>query len=90
MRLRGPRSGHQAPPAHTNFPPAQYGFTFPERSEVTAMIGESIVNNLHSPGGTARPVAYRYRLTPYIHATGTVIARMASRDRGSLTHIRSP
>ena len=64
MRLRQPRSGHQAPPAHTNFPPAQYGLTFPERSEVTAMIGESIVNNLHSPGGTARPVAYRYRLTP--------------------------
>ena len=42
-------------------PPAQYGFTFPERSEVTAMIGESIVNNLHSPSGTAWPVAYRYR-----------------------------
>ena len=61
MRLRGPRSGHQAPPAHTNFPPAQYGLTFPERSEVTAMIGESIVNNLHSPSGTAWPVAYRYR-----------------------------
>jgi len=54
-------------------PPAEYGFVFPERSVITAMIGESIVNNSHSPTGAAWAIEYRYRLTPYIDATAAVI-----------------
>jgi hypothetical protein len=54
-------------------PPAEYGFTYSERNQVTAMGGESIVNNFHSPKGLAWAVEYRYRLTPYVDVTATVI-----------------
>ena len=50
-----------------------YGFTSPERLEVTAMLGNSIVNNFHSPHGVAYAVELRARLTPYIDAIGTLL-----------------
>jgi hypothetical protein len=54
-------------------PAASYGFSSPERNEVTAMIGRSIVNNFQSPKGAAWALEYRRRLTPYIDVTGAFL-----------------
>jgi Outer membrane protein beta-barrel domain len=54
-------------------PAASYGFADPEHSELTVMIGESIVNNFHSPTGAAWAIEYRYRYTPYVDFTATAL-----------------
>ena len=44
-----------------------------QRSELTVMLGNSVVNNFNSPHGVAWGAEYRYRLTPYIDAIGTYL-----------------
>lgn len=54
--------------------PAQsYGFTSPQRNELTVMAGNSIQNNFQSPHGVAYGIEFRHRLTPYIEAIGTLL-----------------
>ena len=50
-------------------PPGSYDFAWPERNELTVMIGQSIVNDFHSPTGAAWALEYRRRLTPYVDVT---------------------
>ena len=67
--------GYQFESAHAQGPvPADgYHFSTPERSEVTAMLGNSVVNNFHSPHGVAYALEYRYKLTPYIDLAATAL-----------------
>jgi hypothetical protein len=50
-------------------PAASYGFSSDARSEITPMIGFSIVNNFNSPQGAAWGIEYRYHYTPYVDFT---------------------
>jgi hypothetical protein len=44
-----------------------------QRLELTAMAGETVVNNFNSPRGLAWGADLRYRLTPYVDAIGTYL-----------------
>jgi hypothetical protein len=54
-------------------PASTYGFSSKERSELTAMLGNSVVNNFQSPHGVAYAVEYRRRLNPYLDARLTAL-----------------
>ncbi len=63
-------------------PPRSFGFTSPERNELTLMLGSTTVNDFSSPMGTAGVLEYRRILTPYIDATATAI------DEGEAGHVK--
>jgi len=63
-------------------PPRSYGFSSPERNELTLMLGSTTVNDFSSPMGTAGVLEYRRMLTPYIEATATAI------DEGEAGHVK--
>lgn len=63
-------------------PPQSYGFTSPERNELTLMLGSTTVNDFSSPSGTAGVLEYRRVLTPYIDATASAI------DEGEAGHVK--
>ncbi len=54
-------------------PALLYGYSSEARSEFTAMLGNSVVNNFHSPHGIAWGLEFRERVTPYIDAVGTLL-----------------
>lgn len=63
-------------------PPRSYGFSSPERNELTLMLGSTTVNDFSSPTGMAGALEYRRILTPYIDATATAI------DEGEAGHVK--
>jgi hypothetical protein len=54
-------------------PPPMYGFTYPQRNEMSLMFGKSVLNNFQSPEGAAWGVEYRYKYTPYVSFSGAVL-----------------
>lgn len=63
-------SGDAGPVLNT----AMYDFVpSAQRNELTVMLGNSVVNNFHSPHGVAWGAEYRFRVTPYIDAIGTYL-----------------
>jgi hypothetical protein len=54
-------------------PAASYGFDGAGQNELTAMIGQNVVNNFQSPRGAAWAIEYRYRLSPFVAFSGAVL-----------------
>ena len=68
--------GYQFDPATRSgpvVPPASYSYAWPERTEVTALAGNTVQNNFHSPHGVAWGFEYRRILTPFIAASATYL-----------------
>jgi hypothetical protein len=63
-------SGDRPGPA---VPPRSYGFSSPDRNELTLMLGSTTVNDFSSPTGTAGVLEYRRLLTPHVDATASAI-----------------
>jgi hypothetical protein len=59
------RPGPVVPPGHQAYPS--------DHDEVTAMLGNSVVNNFHSPHGVAWALEYRDRFTPSVDGVATFL-----------------